>query len=249
MTYGVKKTGLLSNALELTERELLQFGKTLIVAPHADDESLACGGTAARLRTLGLDVHILVVTDGSQSHPGSVKYSAEDRAALRRNEIIAAAEILGIRSERVTFTGLLDGDVPSEYEEGFDAVVKMMSRLLLQIQPDTVFIPYRLDPHRDHIATSQIMRRAFSVFKTSPRIIEYPVWLWELGVHDAYPDASQMKTWKVEMGSQLATKRRAIAEHQSQLGNVIHDDPSGFVLTPDLLAHFELPFEIFFESY
>lgn len=249
MTYGVKRTGILSNSLELTDRELLHFGTTLIVAPHADDETLACGGTISRLRSMGVDVRILVITDGSQSHPNSVGYPSERRAGLRRKEVIAAAQILGVEEEKITFTNLLDGDVPHEGEEGFDTIVKMMGRMLLQIQPDTIFIPYRLDPHRDHIATSQILRRAVCVFKSSPRIFEYPVWLWELGAEEDFPSATDMKTWKINMGSALELKRRALTEHQSQLGLVIKDDPAGFVLTPDIIAHFELPFEIFFESF
>lgn len=249
MTYGVKRTGILSNSLELTDKDLLQFGTTLIVAPHADDETLACGGTISRLRSLGVDVRILVITDGSQSHPSSVEYPADRRTSLRRKELISAAKILGVEEDRINFTSLQDGDVPCEGEEGFDTIVKMLGRMLLQIMPHTIFIPYRLDPHRDHIATSQILRRAVTVFKSSPRIFEYPVWLWELGAEDDFPSPSRMKTWKIDMGSALEIKRKAISEHQSQLGQVIKDDPSGFVLTPNIIAHFELPFEIFFESY
>ncbi|QIY83181.1 hypothetical protein HER18_06370 [Chryseobacterium sp. NEB161] len=53
------------------------FGTTLIVAPHADDESLGCGGMISLLRKYDQDVYILLLSDGTMSHPGSKEYPAE----------------------------------------------------------------------------------------------------------------------------------------------------------------------------
>ncbi|MHC5832664.1 MAG: PIG-L deacetylase family protein, partial [Nostoc sp.] len=41
----------------------------LIVAPHPDDETLGCGGAIALLRSLNCHVQVLVISDGTLSHP------------------------------------------------------------------------------------------------------------------------------------------------------------------------------------
>src|SRR5690349_14548383 len=48
----------------------LQELPTVVIAPHQDDETLACGGVIARKRSEGLPVHVIFITDGSASHPG-----------------------------------------------------------------------------------------------------------------------------------------------------------------------------------
>lgn len=248
MTFGIKRMGLLSQALRLTEKELLQFGKTLIIAPHPDDESLACGGLVCMLRKLGLEVGFIFVSDGSMSHPFSKEYPAGRRAQVRKQEALSALKELHSDPTHAIFLDLPDGSVPNDTSADFDAAVKSMSRALLYMQPETIFVPLRLDPHRDHQATWQIVHRSLPVFKNSPRIFEYPVWLWELGKEQDYPTDAEMTCWKLDIGSELETKRKAIAAHQSQLGHVFFDDPAGFILRPNMLAHFEHPFEIFFES-
>src|ERR1700755_2466056 len=39
-------------------------GRTLVIAPHPDDEVLGAGGTIARLSAAGNDVYVAVVTEG-----------------------------------------------------------------------------------------------------------------------------------------------------------------------------------------
>lgn len=74
--------------------------RLLVVAPHADDETLACGGLLAQLGRGGTPAAVLVVSD----RPGDEKLQhLEDGTAAyrqysgetRRQELAAAAEILG----------------------------------------------------------------------------------------------------------------------------------------------------------
>ncbi|TCK85302.1 PIG-L family deacetylase [Albibacterium bauzanense] len=50
------------------------IGNSLILVPHPDDESLACGGTIALLRKNKFSVHLIFITDGTMSHPNSKIY-------------------------------------------------------------------------------------------------------------------------------------------------------------------------------
>lgn len=60
------------------------WGRTLVVAPHHDDESLGCGGAIALLRQHGCPVHALMVSDGMRSHPHLAAYPAARPRAVRR---------------------------------------------------------------------------------------------------------------------------------------------------------------------
>ncbi|MCH2105723.1 MAG: PIG-L family deacetylase, partial [Planctomycetes bacterium] len=45
--------------------EELPRGRVLVIAPHADDEVLGCGGTLTRHIERGDEVEVLVLTDGA----------------------------------------------------------------------------------------------------------------------------------------------------------------------------------------
>src|SRR5215216_5548889 len=80
-------------------------GKIVIVAPHMDDEALACGGLIAKL--LDKDrVHILYATDGMKSPapiiPGRDKISP-DLGKTRIQESIKAMKLLGVPEHNLHF--------------------------------------------------------------------------------------------------------------------------------------------------
>src|SRR4051794_22211009 len=66
-------------------------GRTLVIAPHPDDEVLGAGGTIARLAAAGGDVYVAVVTEGKPP-----AYSREDVSRVQE-EARKAHSILGVR--------------------------------------------------------------------------------------------------------------------------------------------------------
>ena len=48
--------------------EFLSKQRFLVVAPHPDDESFGCAGAMARIKKLGGEVYVMVVSLGSLKH-------------------------------------------------------------------------------------------------------------------------------------------------------------------------------------
>jgi LmbE family N-acetylglucosaminyl deacetylase len=114
--------------------------RVLIVAPHADDESLGCGGTILRHISEGDDVHWLLVTGMSHSSGFT-----EKQITQRQKEIVQVHKRYGF-SERyelnlppAALDTLAKGDVVSE-----------VSKIIKEVEPEIVYTVYRNDAHSDH---------------------------------------------------------------------------------------------------
>ncbi len=238
----------LTNAEEITlePAEFVQtFGKTLFVAPHPDDESLGCGGAIALLRKIGAEVEILVVSDGTLSHPNSIKFPKEKLRNLRENELIEAANILGVDESCITFFRYPDRNVPNEDSPLFDETVAHCREYLTNSNPQTIFVPWRRDPHPDHRAAYQL----FNAAKTDDvKIIEYPIWLYELAESDDAPLQTEVTAFRLDITSVVGIKQQAIRAHRSQTTDLIDDDPHGFRLSEQVLANFAAPFELYLKN-
>jgi len=111
------------------------MGKTvLVIAPHALDEVLGCGGTMARHSDEGDTVHTLVLFgDGS------------GRDTQRRINALAAAKILG--SNAPIFAGF-----PENRSDTISLVdiVTVIERCIDQIKPQTVYTCHGANLNIDH---------------------------------------------------------------------------------------------------
>ena len=103
-------------------REKLEDRPFIVVAPHPDDESLACGGLIADACRQGLRGKVVIVSDGAGSHPNSKAYPPDRLKALREEEARRAGAELGLEPEDMLFLGLPDRFVPYEGEEAERAI-------------------------------------------------------------------------------------------------------------------------------
>ena len=227
-------------------------GSALVVAPHPDDETLGCGGAIALLRALGYPVHVLVISNGTLSHPRSLKYPASRLQALREAETLEALSTLGVSETDVTFMRLQDGAIPTATSPGIRGAVARCRTCLETLLPETIFLPWRTDPHPDHRATWKLIRAALvyvdHYVDHSPRLIEYPIWDWDVAQQGDSTTFETAVGWRLDVRAVLATKLRAIAAYRSQTTNLIDDDPEGFQLTPAMLANFARPWELYLED-
>lgn len=219
-------------------------GRVLIVAPHPDDETLGCGGVIALLRSQNYPVQVLVVSDGTMSHPRSRKYPASSLRQLREQETINALRILGVESTEVSFLRIPDGAIADH----LSSAINQVRAYLQTAEPTTIFLPWRCDPHPDHRATWQLCDRAMASLPISPRIIEYPIWDWDPEQRGTVANTAKVIGWRLDTTDVGELKQSAIAQYRSQTTDLIDDDPEGFRLTPDMLANFAQPWELFFEE-
>jgi LmbE family N-acetylglucosaminyl deacetylase len=98
-------------------RDALKDRPFIVIAPHPDDESLACGGLIADTCRQGLRGKVVIVSDGAGWHPNSKAYPPERLTALREVEARQAGVELGLRPEEMLFLRLPDRFVPHEGEE------------------------------------------------------------------------------------------------------------------------------------
>jgi LmbE family N-acetylglucosaminyl deacetylase len=219
------------------------FGEApvLILAPHPDDESLGCGGLIAECCSSGHPVNILVLTDGAGSHPRSRKYSGSRLATLRAEEARNAADALGLPLDRIDFLGLSDGHAPLR-GKALRSTAARIAAFARERDIGTICTTWQHDPHRDHLAAYRLGKLVAEAIGV--KLLCYPVWGWTVP-ENAWLRATPILGGRLDITGHLAAKQRAIACYQSQTTDLIADDPSGFRLSPGVLATFERPFEVF----
>ncbi len=221
---------------------LFGAGPVLVLAPHQDDESLACGGMLAEAAARGVAAHVAFLTDGGMSHPGSPTWPRPRLVAERRAEALRATAILGVPPRRVAFLDQPDGAAPHD-GPAFAAALDRLCALLRQHAVATLCASWVGDPHGDHGSAARLAAAAAS--STGAHHLAYPVWAWT--VPDAAPLPPVAGGARLDMGRHLATKRRAIAAHATQHRGLIDDDPAGFHLPDEFLGFFNRDWEAFLE--
>ena len=224
------------------------FGPTLVIAPHPDDESLGCGGALALLAAAAIPAHVLFVSDGTGSHLDSPTFPPERLRAIREAEALAALARLGLTADHATFLRLPDTAVPQEGHPDFNAAVTRFHTLLLARRPATVLVPWRGEYHCDHVASWQLVHTAATRLSPPPRLLEYPIWLYDRTMPHRPPRTADVRGWRLEITPFLARKLAAIHEHRSQLTDLIPDARQSFRLAPTFLANFAHPWEIYLEE-
>ena len=131
----------------------------LIVAAHADDEALGCGGTIARHVAEGDTVHAVFMADGVSSRPNSAADALERRMSAAKQ----AHEILGL--QRVAYLGLPDNRMDSL---PLLDVVQALESVIQAITPQVIYTHHHGDLNIDHRITHQAVMTACRPLPGSP---------------------------------------------------------------------------------
>ncbi|GBR09342.1 PIG-L deacetylase family protein [Acetobacter oeni] len=216
-------------------------GTALILVPHADDESLGCGGLIATLCAAGRPPVIVILTDGTGSHPNSLTWPASRLRAQREQEARNATACLGLPDHHLVFLRLHDTQAPHDGPD-FDHAVHHLTKLARTTNSTTLLAPWRHDPHCDH---ESAWKMAVTISNTlNIALFAYPVWGW-LIPPETNIDEPPPKGFRLDITPFQTIKTRAIHLHESQYGNLITDDPQAFRLPETLLSIFDAPYEVF----
>lgn len=194
--------------------------RAMFIYAHPDDIEFGVAGTAAKWVKAGCEVTYVLLTDGNVgSHQDGV--SQQELAQIRRNEQVAAANVVGAKC---IFLGHDDGLLQPTLE-----IRKELVRLIRQYCPDTVVCgdPTLYFPsdnyinHPDHRAAAQLALDA--VFPASEMSMLYPD-LADEGlaghkVNFVYVNWGQDNNVFIDISDTIDLKIEALRQHKSQLGD------------------------------
>jgi LmbE family N-acetylglucosaminyl deacetylase len=222
----------------------LREAPAVIIAPHQDDETLACGGIIARKRNEGLPVHVIFITDGSASHPGHPRLKPPALAALRRNEAMQALACLGVERTAAHFLNEPDGTLMKISPERREDLVARLASLLGTIGPAEIFLPCNPDGSSEHDATFGFVTDAVARAGLLTDIWQYPVWSWWNPVLLLRRWLASKDCRRLPLEDYRQHKRQAILCYQSQIAPLAPD--SSAALPTDLVDIFLTDTEFFF---
>jgi len=130
--------------------------KALVIAAHPDDEILGCGGTIAKLVSMGSEVKVLFMSDGVSSRFKNKKNSIKTRKIAAKK----SSKFLGCLNP--IFYNFPDNKMDSI---PLLKIVKKIEKIINIFKPDTIFTHYNLDLNIDHQITSKA-----TIVATRPQI-------------------------------------------------------------------------------
>ena len=166
--------------------------KVIVAGGHPGDPEYGCGGTAARLTSLGHEVVLLYLNDGAWP---------PTPAPTRLAEAKKACELL---KARPAYAGQVNGHAVvdnAHYEE--------YARVIDAEKPDLVFTQWPIDNHRDHRAITMLTYDAWRQSKHNFALYYYEV-------SDGEDTLQFSPTHYVDITGTEPVKRAACYAHASQ---------------------------------
>lgn len=135
------------------------MNKVLVVAVHADDETLGCGGTLLKHKAQGDEIYWLLLTGPTLNHPS---HFTDER-------ILARKEIVDRINNAYSFNGLEYLELPTQLLHTLDLrdIIKKISEVFKRIQPNIIYTMFANDVHSDH-------RVAFDAVYSCTKSFRYP---------------------------------------------------------------------------
>lgn len=133
--------------------------KVLVVAVHADDETLGCGGTLLKHKAQGDEIYWLLLTGPTKDHP----YGFSDEHIVERSNRVEQI------AHAYQFDGLEYLGLPTQLMHSLDLreIIQKISEVIKRIQPNIIYTMFANDVHSDH-------RVAFDAVYSCTKSFRYP---------------------------------------------------------------------------
>ena len=196
---------------------LRSLERVVLIAPHADDDVLGCGGLLALLHAQGVRPHVVFMSVDGSFHHG---YAGETTFAQRIAEIEAVADLLGFSWEILypdqQLMERLDQVAKRELVDKFQEIYKAH-------RPQLLLLPSYIDYDQDH-------RQTFETAFAAARPIASAFGGWLIPTVLAYEQSKLGFAWQdlprpqmfVDISSVIEVKCRAIEFYASQNRPVPH---------------------------
>jgi GT2 family glycosyltransferase/LmbE family N-acetylglucosaminyl deacetylase len=121
-------------------------GKTLVLAPHPDDEVFGCGGAIIRHLEQRDEVKVVIVTDGG--YPVNESQKVPEYPEIRKRESLEAAKVLGYGQPEFL-------DFKDEFLKADEKLIVRLREIILLFQPQNIYLPANTEIHPDHLALNK----------------------------------------------------------------------------------------------
>ncbi len=127
------------------------YKRIMVFGSHPDDE-MEMARTIAKLSSMGVEVTLVTMTDGSEGYPDPKLKNKI--VAIRKKEAKACDRLLGIKKRE--YLGARDMDLVNTKEN-----LKKCIRFIRKYRPEAIFTHGPRDVHRDHRNTHRLVRDAY----------------------------------------------------------------------------------------
>jgi LmbE family N-acetylglucosaminyl deacetylase len=214
--------------------EQLSSSTIIIVAPHMDDEALACGGLIAKLPNKP-NLHVIYATDGMKS-PAPILAGRDEISPnlgkIRMQESIVAMTLLGVPEANLHFLCLPE----AELQKHTRSLQNLISEKIRSIAPQFLFVPFRYDRHPDHLAVNHVVAGEIQRGGLHAQLIEYFVYYrWRLmPKRDIRKYIMPQHIYSLDISNVARLKRQALDCFTSQT-TIYYPWMTRPILTPALL--------------
>ena len=202
-----EKTGRLATLA--LERSPWRSARWLVIAPHADDETLGAGALIHQAAEAKRLAGVVILTDGAGSHDHPDTASHARLVRTRRLEAgRAVRRLAGAAATPPVFLDWADAESASLGSTAFEVTARRLAALCCERRVDAIAVTGPDDPHCDHQAAAQLARRAAGIARRPIAVFDYVVW-------GAAPPGSKLRITTRPLRAGL--RAYALSAHQSQL--------------------------------
>jgi len=127
--------------------------KVLVIAVHPDDETLGCGGTLLKHKANGNEIHWLICTDIDKSDE---YYETGQKEITKVSKLYSFDSVVNLQLKTMRVD-----------EYSMSELIGKISKVINEIQPDTLYLPFKSDVHSDH-------RKIFEAAYSCTKVFRYP---------------------------------------------------------------------------